>query len=217
MSSIESVVIAAAGVGRRIGRGIPKCLIEVCGKPIFEYQLELFKDIKEIRVVVGFEDEQVIRRMKSIRKDIVFVRNPQFQTTSTLQSFFLGCQGLSKKTILVDGDMIISRDSFSKFLKECRKGKELIGVSADISEEPIYANVLNGELIEFSKETNTGIEWANLAYLDPKKLEYNNTHLYVQIAKFLPMNFFEIERLEIDTEEDFKFAEKRIRGKKFIF
>ena len=46
------IVIAAAGKGSRLGAGKPKCLIEVCGRAIFEYQLKAFGWADEIRMVV---------------------------------------------------------------------------------------------------------------------------------------------------------------------
>lgn len=54
MSSVENVVIAAAGMSTRLGVGRPKCLVEVCGRKIIEYQLALLKEIPHVYMVVGF-------------------------------------------------------------------------------------------------------------------------------------------------------------------
>lgn len=54
MQTVKNVVIAAAGMGTRLGIGKPKCLLEINDKALLEYQLDLLKDIKNIFIVVGF-------------------------------------------------------------------------------------------------------------------------------------------------------------------
>lgn len=44
-------VILAGGVGNRLGAGIPKQFIEVLGKPVIAYTLELFQDHPEIDAI----------------------------------------------------------------------------------------------------------------------------------------------------------------------
>ncbi len=209
MPAIKCAVIAAAGIGKRLGHGIPKCLVEVAGKPIFEYQLEVLKDIPEIRMIVGFEEDQVIKSVSKIRKDVVFVRNPNFQSTTTLQSFYLGCRGLQGKVLFLDGDMIISAESINQLLS-MKDDSEFIGVASDISDDPVYAQVENNKLVGFSFTEESPYEWANMAYIDCQKLEYNNTHFFVQLEKFLPQKIFNIKRLEVDTFEDLEHANKVI-------
>ena len=81
MSIIKHAVISAAGMGTRLGLNMPKCLLQFSGVSIIKHQLELLKDIEDIRVVVGFMEEDVINVVKSIRNDAVFVRNPHYQDT----------------------------------------------------------------------------------------------------------------------------------------
>lgn len=214
MSSVKCVVIAAAGLGKRLGRGVPKCLIELKGHPVFEYQLKLFQDIEEIRMVVGFSDEKVIKEVTQIRRDIIFVRNPAFETTSTLQSMFLGCQGVNGKCLFIDGDMIVSEKSFRNIEIQCKEGTEFIGVTPDISENPVYTMVRDGCADGFSTQGKYLYEWANIAYVDTSRLQYLNTHFYVQLQKYLPMKALEVERLEIDTPDDLKHAENVLTARK---
>ena len=48
-----SIIICCAGMGTRLGIGTTKALINVYGKSLIERQLELTKDIDDVRVVVG--------------------------------------------------------------------------------------------------------------------------------------------------------------------
>lgn len=204
------VIIAAAGKGNRLGAGIPKCLVEVNGKCIFEYLLEVFSWADEIRMVVGYRAEDVISRVSKINPNIVFVHNEDYAGTTTLQSNFLGAKGIEGKALFIDGDMIIGRGTSKMLYEAYERNKEFIGVASDISEDPVYAGVIDGKLEWFDYNRESAYEWANVALLDTKKLEYNPTHFFVQIQKYLPMEAVEIERLEIDTPSDYEYAMKAI-------
>ena len=73
MPVVEHVIIAVAGLGSRLGLGKPKCLVELEGRPIIEYQLKLLKNIPDIRIVIGFEEFEVINTIKKIRSDVTLL------------------------------------------------------------------------------------------------------------------------------------------------
>ena len=99
MSNDTTVIITAAGFGKRLGYNIPKSLVVINGKTIIERQLEILKNFKDIRIVVGFKANEVINQVKKIRKDILFVVNHNYSTTTPLNSLFLASQ-FAKKNIL---------------------------------------------------------------------------------------------------------------------
>ena len=204
MQPIRNVIIAAAGMGNRLGYCMPKCLVDVLGRKIIEYQLELLKDIPNVRIVVGYQETQVMNFVKKIRKDIVFVRNPAFKNTTTLQSLYLGVKGLQEPCIIMDGDTIFERESFNKFLSHCEDRIPTLGVSSIISTDPVYADSSDKKLdiVSFSRNKVSKYEWANIALVVPSMIENKNIHVYQQLSKYLPLRGFEINRLEIDTEMD---------------
>lgn len=204
------VIIAAAGRGNRLGAGIPKCLVKVNGHFIFEYLLKAFSWADEIRMVVGYKAEDVIKEVSGINPNVRFIRNEDYASTTTLQSNYLGAQGLEGKAMFVDGDMILSKQTAEQLRGEYERGEEFVGVAGDISEDPVYAGVSQGQIEWFSYEKKAKFEWANVALLSVNKLEYLPTNFFTQIEKFLPLNSFEIERLEVDTKEDLMHAEDEI-------
>lgn len=206
------IVIAAAGKGSRLGAGIPKCLIEVNGHAIFEYQLKAFAWADEIRMVVGYKAEEVMRKVQKINPHIKFIVNNNYESTNTLQSNYLGIDGVKEKVMFIDGDMIISRKTAQDLKEAYEKGEEFAGVAADISEEPVYADVKEEAVQWFDFEKKAMYEWANVALLNPEKVEYLPTYFFVQIGKFLPIKAVEVERLEIDTAEDYAHAETVIKA-----
>lgn len=208
----KTVIIAAAGKGNRLGAGLPKCLIEVNGHAIFEYLLKAFEWADEIRMVVGYKAEEVIAKVTAITPNVTFIENKDYENTTTLQSNYLGAQGINEKVLFIDGDMIISHETSQKLFREYCNGSEFVGVASDISEEPVYAGTSHGRIEWFDYHRAANHEWANVALLQTNKLEYLPTHFFAQIEKFLPLKAIEIERLEIDTPADLKHAESAITG-----
>ena len=52
-------------LGSRLGFGMPKCLVEVKGHRIFEYQLEALDWADEIRMVVGYHADEVVKQVSA--------------------------------------------------------------------------------------------------------------------------------------------------------
>ena len=55
-----TIIICCAGMGTRLGIGTTKALVNVFGKPLILRQLDLMKDIEDVRIVVGYQAEKVI-------------------------------------------------------------------------------------------------------------------------------------------------------------
>jgi CTP:molybdopterin cytidylyltransferase MocA len=209
--AVEHALIAAAGVGSRLGHGMPKCLVEVGGRRIIEYQLDALRDVPQIRIVVGFMEHEVMSFVKALRSDVLFVRNPNFLKTTTLQSLHVAARWLTAPCLILDGDTIYGEASMKRFLALCADGRPTIGVSSDISEDPVFASVEGkpgAEVVTgFSRTERTGYEWANLALVPPEELVDVRTHVFERLRGLLPVRAAVIERLEVDTEQDLKKAE----------
>ena len=78
MQNVEHVIISCAGLGSRLGLNKPKCLVEIGGRALIDYQLDLLKDIPDIRIVVGFMEEELIEHVRSIHPNVTFIRNPDY-------------------------------------------------------------------------------------------------------------------------------------------
>lgn len=215
MQTVKNVVIAAAGMGTRLGVVKPKCLVEVNGKTLLEYQLALLRGVENVFLVVGFMEEDVINFATKIRRDIIFVRNANFQHTKTLGSFYLAARIIDGSAIFMDGDMVIEPRSFAEFLNAAAQidGDDmLIAVSKRISDDPVYCDVERRQealtIRDFSYEKKTPYEWANVVCMPAKRMENGTTHTFEHLQKFLPASAKIIERLEIDTPEDLRDAEK---------
>lgn len=205
--AIQYAIIAAAGMGTRLHRNIPKVLAEINGRCIASYQMELLKEIPNVRIVVGYQADEVIQTVKKIRPDVKFILNENFASTNTLQSYYLGCKDIQEPFLLMDGDIIPQKASLDAFLQEAN-GSNLIGISKVNTEDAVFVHLDQNQCIQcFSREKKSQYEWSNIAVIHPNLLAYENTYVYEQLEKFLPLPACCIERLEVDTPSDIQYAE----------
>lgn len=213
MCSVENAVIAAAGMGTRLGAGLPKCLVRVADRPIIDYQLALLREVPHVFMVVGFREMDVIEYVRKLRPDVIFVRNADFQHTKTLESFHLAARGIAGRAVFMDGDMIMEQKSFHKFMEKAAYSDDsLVAVTRRLSDEPVFAE-LKGEpgklqVESFSYDKPSAYEWANVVCLPACLVHGGNTHVFEFLRKMLPIPAAVLDRLEVDTHEDLRIAEE---------
>ncbi len=199
-------MIAAAGLGSRLGRGHPKCLLDFHGQSILERQLRLLDGIRDVRVVVGFEEAQVMEAALAVRQDIVFVRNAAYRSTNTLQSYALGARGLQDGCLFMDADILFQPASFRSFLAACTTREPRVAVTAAKTTDAVFAQVENGQVWRFSRTGRSAFEWANLCWLPSNYCEEGEGAVFERLSKDLPLKAHTIESFEIDTPEDHQMA-----------
>ena len=118
MSSTPSVVISCAGIGSRLGLGTTKALIPIEGKSLIRWQLEMLEHIEDIRIVVGFQSQEVIREVLKYRDDVIFIYNHDYFHTKTGTSFYLGARHANEYVIEYDGDLLVHPDDMKMLLEK---------------------------------------------------------------------------------------------------
>jgi len=165
-------VILMAGIGKRLGRSLPKCLTELPGgETILDRQLRFLKDYTdEIIAVVGFKKEIIME----VHPDILYVYNPHFTQTNTAKSLLTALEVISKDDVVwLNGDVVFKEGVLEKIVegpensvaveyKKC--GPEEIKFLVDdegnifrISKEIDEANAL-GEAVGINKISKEGFE-----------------------------------------------------------
>ncbi|NTE85649.1 NTP transferase domain-containing protein [Agrobacterium rubi] len=211
MSPVKHAVIAAAGLGSRLGHGKPKCLVEVEGVKILRHLLHLLSDVEDVRVVVGFEEKEVINEIRKIRPDVMVVRNPGFRATTTLHSYELGARHIKGDCLFMDGDMLIEEASFNAFLESCTPNTPRLAITKTKTRDAVFTTVENGIATSFRRDDPTEYEWANISWLPNAFFsEIGNTAVYEQLRQFLPMATQELIAYEIDSEQDLLLAKENI-------
>ncbi len=110
------IIILAAGQGTRLRPytdTMPKGMVEVCGKPILDYQMELFEKagITDIIIVTGYKQEKI---NYNVAKKVI---NKDFMTTNMVSSLFCAKDLFDDDLIISYGDIIYSEDVLNKIIE----------------------------------------------------------------------------------------------------
>lgn len=79
------VIILAAGQGTRLRphtNAKPKCMVELCGKSLVDYQLDAFKTagVTDITVIAGYREDKLVR--EGVKK----ILNPDYASTNMVST-----------------------------------------------------------------------------------------------------------------------------------
>lgn len=197
-----TVIICCAGMGTRLGIGTTKALVDIAGEPLIIRQLKLLDDFEDVRVVVGFDAERVIRVAKEYRKDIMFVCNYEYEHNGPADSLKKALLGARKYIVTLDGDTIMDSGDFKRFVEF---PSECIVVTENASCETIGADVQNGKVERLSKKPGN-MQWSGITKVCRDKLCGSSSHVYEILTPYLPLPAFPMELKEINTPKDYENA-----------
>ena len=211
MSTVKSVVLSCAGIGSRLGLGKTKALMDIDGKTLISRHLDLFKDIEDVRIVVGYQANDVIEEVMRYRNDVIFVYNHNYFDTKTGTSFYLGAKHANDYVIEWDGDLLVHPEDAKKILNADSTDGEFICYSDVMSDEAVMVQTdINGYVQAFSTERGD-FEWTGPVCIRKDKLKYTSGHVYGMLEPYLPMKGMKIRSCDIDTYDDYQRALKLIR------
>ena len=177
-----TVVISCAGLGTRLGLGIPKSLLEFGGRPLIQWQLRMLNAVDDVRVVVGFRAEDIIQAARDVRNDITFVYNHRYAATGTAHSLYLGARFAPGDVISLDGDLVVSPSDFRDWIGT--PGRR-IGVSEPRSSEPVYVTARDepNSAVGFSRREGRW-EWTGLLRLPASEIRQHDGHVFQMLEDF---------------------------------
>ena len=217
--SVEHAVIAAAGLGSRLGHGLPKCMLELGGQTLLSRLITNLKShVDRIHVVVGYREELVINLCAKLHRDVVIVRNPYYRSTNTVQSMVMGAQGLNGKTLFLDGDLIIEPSSLAEFINKASNHSILAAITNLQSDNPVCVTLLNEQDINqpqikgFTREARHQYEWANVFAGPARILDGATGYVYEKLEETVPLNAAILNLCEIDTVADLEHAKEFVKS-----
>jgi choline kinase len=166
-----SVVIPAAGVGKRMRSKDPKVLTEIAlNTTLIERQLDLIWHVypkADILLTVGYKADVIRKKLQ--KYPIRYIYNPLFETTGVAFSISLALQAaISKYCLVIYGDLIFNNDAISSITDG--KSKILIDDTNNFNEDEV------GLIVDEKKHISNfsfGLskKWSQIAYLEGKELE----------------------------------------------
>lgn len=209
MPSIKSVVISCAGIGSRLGLGLTKALLQINGRSLISWQLELFKNVEDVRIVIGFQANDIVKEVLKYRKDVTFIFNHLYFETKTGASFYLGARHASDYVLEWDGDLLVHPEDVKALLNQ--EG-EFICFSDKTSDDAVMVRVdENNRVLSFSRE-NGDYEWTGPACIRKDRLSYSTQNVYNMFEPFLPMKGVKIRAYDIDTYDDYKRVTELVKN-----
>ena len=209
MQPARSVVLSCAGTGSRLGLAQTKVLIDIGGRSLMALQLELLKDVEDLRIVIGYQADAVVKEVLRYRKDVTFVYNHNYFSSKTGTSFYLGAKDGNEYAIEWDGDLIVHPDDIDKCLNT--EG-EYIVYSDKASDEAVYVRTdEKGDVLSFSREYGD-FEWTGPVCIKKDKLEYTSGNVFNMLEKHLPMKGMKVRAQDIDTYDDYLKAVEFIKN-----
>ena len=111
------LIVLAAGMGTRL-RPLtddrPKCLVELAGRPLLEWQIAAARQagIKDITVVGGYRIEQ-------LRKfDVHVIENPSYATTNMVHTLFCARNQFAGGFLMSYGDIVFSPTVLQQLMRD---------------------------------------------------------------------------------------------------
>ena len=201
MQATKSIVISCAGIGSRLGLGTTKALIDIRGKSLIRWQLEMFRDVEDVRIVVGFEASKVIEEVRKYRPDAIFVFNHEYFTTKTGYSYYLGARDGNEYAIEYDGDLLVHPEDMDRLL---HTEGEWIAYADKVSEDAVFVRTDEaGNVLGFSREDGD-FEWTGPCCLKREHVQVTKENVYNQLEYCLPMQGIKIRAYDIDTFADYQ-------------
>ncbi len=212
-SNSKTVVLSCAGIGSRLGMGGTKALIDIKGKPLIHWQIKLFNEVDDLRIVVGFQARDVIKTVLQARKDVLFVYNHEYFSTKTGMSLYLGSRYANKLVVAWDGDLLVHSDDVVRCLKV---NEPYVAYSKTITDDAVYLHLNKyGQVSKFSRTEKSQYEWSGPACFERDTIQCIDGHVYQQIEVLLPLKAVKVRAFDIDTQDDYKYALKIFKTLKY--
>ncbi len=227
------IVIFAAGYGSRLGRNIPKILVQVGNKSLLEHQLSaigaVFPDCP-VRIISGFQNNllmEFVERLKWKRNPVTVHFNPFYETGIISTAWESQFATADSDILRMDGDVFISAESL-KALQDV-KSSTLLTTSVFHSKKTAIAKVqgngtFNGiEIIDNYQGDNEWVcieryindEYRKIIRRTIRSLTLKSYYFEMINAELSEIHFetrYVQNVFEIDTQEDLDVCEKYLRS-----
>jgi choline kinase len=164
-----SIIIPAAGMGRRMKSYGPKALIPLHnGETVLSRQIKLVRSVysqAEIIVVVGFEAEKI---RKTVDYNIKVVYNDAFEITNVARSIYLGLSASNcDNTLIIYGDLVFNTSALIPCTSN--SSRALVDSQGRFGKTEVGVTVIDGKISTFSY--GLPVKWGQMVYLQGNEVE----------------------------------------------
>jgi len=113
------LIILASGSGKRLKnktKKIPKCLVEVNGKPIIEYMQKFINCFDKIFVIAGYKSNRVKEFFNNKKVKVIY--NSKYDSTNMVYSLFCASKYVKEDVVVSYSDIIFDYSLFYSLKRE---------------------------------------------------------------------------------------------------
>lgn len=113
------LIILASGSGKRLKnktKKIPKCLVEVNGKPIIEYMQKFINCFDKIFVIAGYKSNRVKKFFNNKKVKVIY--NSKYDSTNMVYSLFCASKYVKEDVVVSYSDIIFDYSLFYSLKRE---------------------------------------------------------------------------------------------------
>lgn len=164
-------VIVAAGLSTRmypVVRDMPKCMLEVGGKPIIRGVINQLTaaGINEIGVVVGYNRGEIEEEIM-FDKEVTIIYNPFYEQCNNMASLWFAKDFINKEPfIYIHGDLLFDTKILTKLLDAPEEDFVVIDTKECDKEDMKVVVTIDGNIIDYGKEIEldrANGEWIGMA------------------------------------------------------
>ena len=154
--SLPSAIILAAGVGRRLGHGMPKVLLKFGGKSLLERHLTALdaNNVRNVAVTVGHRPDLIraeLRRLGVLGR-VALVENPRYREGSIVSLAVQRAQlAAGKPVLLMDGDVLYDNRMLARLLQAASEDVLLFDQAIEPGDEPVKICLRSEVIVDFDK------------------------------------------------------------------
>ena len=143
-------LILAAGLGTRMkGINSPKCLLEINGIALIDYQIKCFKQlgINQIFVVTGYNSDLI---RSHLNNEVIFIQNDNFATSNNITSVWSARELISDDFICVYGDLLFNKKILENLIQDNHDICMII--EKNVRSETMKVKIKNNQIIQVNKK-----------------------------------------------------------------
>ena len=198
----KTVIICCAGMGKRLGIGTTKALLNIDGKPLIIRLLECFDDIEDVRIVVGYQATKLISVVQQYRKDVIFVFNHNYSNSGPGDSAYKALIGAKEYSMIIDGDLVINPTELKKITKY-----DFEFVCGSLSKNlELPSIVVDNDLVSKYEFSSSPLKWIGIVNIKTERIKQAKYNVFEMLSDLLPLNYVYINAFGINTMDDYENA-----------
>tara|TARA_R100000005_G_C4996897_1_gene203680 strand:+ start:1748 stop:2449 length:702 start_codon:yes stop_codon:yes gene_type:complete len=163
-----TVIIPAAGTGRRMKTYGPKPMINIGKKTILQRQIDIIKQyFKSVRfiIVTGFESDKLIQNSP---KDFIKLENELYKETNVARSVSIALNAVESDRVLVlMGDLVFSKEAIGML----DYNSSCTSASIDSHREAEVGCIISKNGVLLNMMYDLELKWNQIVYLQGKELK----------------------------------------------